>query len=102
MVGERKSWMHGVLSNKGFPIQMTAEEVEVEIKNEYGNKLIIDGITIGNPFDIKEGWLEEAEGIVYLPMLFILTFSTTCVFTQVSFHQKICQTIKTAKPTAIT
>ena len=54
---------------QGVPIQMTAEEVEVEIKKEYGNKLVIDGTTLKSPFDTKEGWLEEADGIIYWPML---------------------------------
>ena len=39
---------------------------------EYENKLTIGEITIGNPFDIKQGWLKEAEGIVYLQMLLLL------------------------------
>ena len=54
---------------QGVPIQLTAEEVEKEIGNEYENKLIVDGINIPNPFDIKESWLDEMNGIIYWPML---------------------------------
>ena len=54
-------------TEQGLHIQlMTAENVEAEIKNEYGNKLVIDRITIGNPFDIKKKGLVENDGIIGL------------------------------------
>ena len=78
-----------LVGKQGLHIQlMTAEEVEAEIKNEYGNKIVIDRITIfGNPFDIKKDWLEENGGINGLYFC-TLTTSAICVFIQVSFHLK--------------
>lgn len=66
---------------QGVPIQLTAEQVEEEIKNEYGNKLLIDNINIPNPFDTKEGWLNEDDGIVHWPMLLYPD-----IFNYLSFH----------------
>ena len=53
---------------QGIPIQLTAEEVEKEIQNEYGNKLLVDDFLIPNPFDVKEGWMDEENGITQWPI----------------------------------
>ena len=66
---------------QGIPIQLTAEEVEKEIQNEYGNKLLVDDFLIPNPFDVKEGWMDEENGITQWPMLMYPD-----IFTYLSFY----------------
>ena len=47
------------------PIVKTAEESERENLQEYNSKLSIDGSSIPDPFQLRDGWLEEASGVRY-------------------------------------
>ena len=68
---------------QGIPIQLTAEEVEKEIQNEYENKLLVDDFLIPNPYDVKEGWMDEENGITQWPMLMYPD-----IFTYLSFLEQ--------------
>ena len=47
----------------------TAVEVEECLKKEHEKKLRVDDRLIPDPFKIPHGWLEEDEGMAFLPML---------------------------------
>ena len=46
-----------------------AEEVEADLKQEYDDKLKLDGMNIQDPFKLNNGWLDEEEGIGYWPIV---------------------------------
>ena len=49
--------------NKVQPIK-TAQEIEVEFENEYGNKFIPEDYVVPDPF-LPDNWLSEEEGICF-------------------------------------
>ena len=52
--------------NNVKPIK-TAEEVEVQLEEEYLSKLIVDDVVIPDPYKLKEDWLPEEDGTVNWP-----------------------------------
>ena len=44
-------------------------EIESDLITEYKKKLKIDDFPIPDPLNIPHGWMEEDEGIAFLPML---------------------------------
>ena len=47
----------------------TAVDIELDLINDYKNKLKIDDFPIPDPFKIPHGWMEEDEGMTFWPML---------------------------------
>ena len=44
----------------------TAVEIELDLINDYKNKLKIDDFPIPDPFKIPHGWMEEDEGMTFI------------------------------------
>ena len=59
----------------------TAEEVEIEFKEEYLSKLLIDDVFIPDRFKLNKDWLSEKEGIVNWPSI---TYGD--IFNFIMFH----------------
>ena len=53
----------------GVQLVKTAVEIELDLINDYKNKLKIDDFPIPDPFKIPHGWMEEDEGMTFWPML---------------------------------
>ena len=49
-------------------IVRTAEQVETDIAREYARKLVIEGESIPDPFQLQDGWLAEEESVKFWPM----------------------------------
>ena len=56
------------MENNVMPVK-TAAEVEENLTKEYEKKLRVDDRLIPDPLKIPHGWLEEDEGMTFLPML---------------------------------
>ena len=41
----------------------TAQEVEVQLKEEHYKKLELENCTLPDPFKLETGWMEEKDGI---------------------------------------
>lgn len=47
----------------------TAEEVEIELKQEYENKLKLKELQLRDPFKLTTGWKNEEEGMSWWPIV---------------------------------
>ena len=57
-----------VAIENGVQVVKTAEEVQLEIANEYRAKLIINDKEMPDPLLMQDGWLNEEDGIKYWPV----------------------------------
>lgn len=71
LMGRKKELVARVFSaieNGVLPVK-TAVEVEEELKNQYMDKLKIDGRQLPDPFKVPHGWMNEDEGMAFWPTL---------------------------------
>ena len=53
----------------GVAVVKTAEEVEVELKEEYENNLKLEDLQLPDPFKLTTGWRNEEEEISWWPIV---------------------------------